>query len=144
MTINNDFEPYIKPEDFCIAYIAKLTFPTELGECYIKIYSSNINVAHFHLVNIQFGMDIPIKIFTPEYFSKPLYCLNDIEKKVLYDFLNNTEDNIGHFLAPDDNRTIWEITRDSWDWFSDMHTDYPEKNFYKQCTIPNYLDLKDI
>lgn len=136
-----EFEPYIKPEDFLICTIGKITFPTELGECLVKVYTSNIPEAHFHLINTITQMDISIKIFKAEYFGKPPYYLNDIEKQELYNFLQGQEDNVGFIRAANDSRSIWELIVDSWDFNSNLYTNYPEKENLQNFTVPDYTKL---
>ena len=141
--IDNELEPYIQPKDFLRCTIGKIVFPTELGECIIYIYTSNNPIAHFHLINTEFGMDIPIKLFKPEYFGKPPYYLNDIEKKLLYDFLNGHEANVGIFRLANDNRSIWDDAVSCWDFNSNLYVSYPEKDHLQSVKIPDYTKLTE-
>ena len=120
----------------------KIVFPTELGECevYMKIESDETE-ACIHIVNEKY--DLGVCLFKPQYYNKPEYILNSIEKETLikyFDYIN--PDTIINAMG----WCNWASISSSWDFFNDRFSSYPEnplKGFKDKIDRPNYMILEE-
>ncbi len=120
--------------------ICEIEFPTELGKCDIIVPDSDSDIAHFVLKNDN--VEIKIKTFEPEYFGENDYILNEKEKEVLNEKIND----IDYILPPE--IITWEQTGTYWQWIASMWEEVNEDSNYEQKETvldkeitPNYLEL---
>ena len=130
----------LKEDEILECKIAKIKFSTDLEECILTVQTSDSNTAHFYIINNKYR--IGICLFNSDYYEYSERKLNDIEKKELYDFLNQTENNFPELFENNNRNNIWTRLREMWESTSNLYSDYPEQKYLNETSISNYLELK--